>query len=141
MEGSTDEPLGTRIAEQVQVIPNFIAYRTWQYISWNWQLDRIRALLEPALSLVVGSVFVGTQRLEYLDRFYSDGALDGTVEHLLRKDCPYITPHVFSRTDLWHSHTGAFLPDDGSSKRLEQVHIDAVDQPSPSGEGSTQIGR
>jgi hypothetical protein len=139
VEGSAEEPVSGRVAEQVQVIQNFIAYRTWQYVSWNWQLERIWALLEPALSMVVGSVFVGNQRLEYLDRFYSeDSAGFAPIESLLRRDSPHIAPHVFSRTDLWHSHTGAFLPDEGSSKRLEQVHIDAVDQPVPSGSGNAR---
>ncbi|MCA1542247.1 hypothetical protein I6F18_20015 [Bradyrhizobium sp. NBAIM32] len=130
VEGPPGEPLSSRIAEQVQVTQGFLAYRTWQYVSWNWQLERIRALLGSALSMVVGSVLVGNIRLEYLDRFYFDGTPDQAAPDLvLRKDSPYVAPHVFSRRDLWHSHTGAFLPGDNKSKRLEQVHIDALDQP------------
>lgn len=133
------DPISSRIAEQVQVTQGFLAYRTWQYVSWNWQLDRIRALLGPALSSVVGSVFVGSVRLEYLDRFYFDGSGEqASPDRVLKRDSPYVAPHVFSRQDLWHSHTGAFLPDDGRVKRLEQVHIDAVDQSGLTGPGSVR---
>jgi hypothetical protein len=37
---------------------------------------------------------------------------------------------VFAAPDLWHSHTGAFLASDGQFKRLQQVMIDALDEPS-----------
>ena len=36
-------------------------------------------------------------------------------------------PNVYSAPDLWHSHTGAFLRIDGSTRRLEGVEVEYVD--------------
>jgi hypothetical protein len=120
----------SRVAEQLQVTPIQVIYRTWSYVSWAWQIERMKLLMGPAISTVQDSVSFAVQRLEYLDRFRFAGDLSDTeLTSLLRVGSPLIAPHVFSRTDLWHSHTGAFLPSPDGVKRLEQVHIDCIDEP------------
>jgi len=127
-----ETPLGSsRRVEQLVVTENQVAYRTWNYVSWTWQIERMRMLMSPAISMVQDAVSLATQRLEYLDRFRYDGDLsEMQLTSLLRAGSPFVAPHVFSRTDLWHSYTGAFLPSNGGLKRLEQVHIDCLDEPS-----------
>jgi hypothetical protein len=128
LELSDDQPVSNRIAEQVQITNSFVAYRTWRYVSWTWQLARMKKLLEPSLSIANSVVFFGSQRLEYLDRFRFDGeAGSATVSDVLRSGSERLAPHIFSRTDLWHSHTGAYRPDDGTTKKLEQIHVDMID--------------
>jgi hypothetical protein len=130
IELSEDQPLPTRIAEQLQVAQTALIYRTWRYVSWNWQMERIRALMTPALSVAVGLVFVGSQRLEYLDRFRFEGDISNArTEDVLRRESDRLAPQIFSRSDLWHSHSGAYLPSNDSIKRLEQTHVDAIDEP------------
>jgi hypothetical protein len=130
LELSEDQPIPNRVAEQLQVTNSLVVYRTWQYVSWTWQLARMKELLGPSLSMAADVVFFASQRLEYLDRFRFDGeSRSATVGDVLRPGSERLAPHIFSRTDLWHSHTGAYRPDDGTTKKLEQIHVDAVDDP------------
>jgi hypothetical protein len=138
LELSEDQPVPNKVAEQLQVTNSYVAYRTWQYVSWSWQLARMKELLGPSLSMAVNVVFLGSQRLEYLDRFRFDGdARSATVGEVLQPGSERLAPHIFSRTDLWHSHTGAYRPDDGATKKLEQIHVDALDDPT-AGPSSTR---
>ncbi len=123
-------PVPARIVEQVQISPLLIAYRTWRYVSWNWQLSRIRTLLSPALRLTSGVIFTNSIRLEYLDRFRFEGDTERAMASgVLKDDSTWVAPHIFSRSDLWHSHSGAYLSDDGPTKRIQQVHVETVNEP------------
>jgi hypothetical protein len=116
------------VAEQLQVHQGAVVYRTWKYVSWTWQIERMKTLMGPALETVQGVVSLASQRLEYLDRFRFEGDVtEIDVRSVLRQGSELVAPHVFALTDLWHSHTGAFLPSADSSKHLWQLHIDAVD--------------
>lgn len=133
-------PISNRVAEQLRVDQNAIAYRTWRYVSWSWQSERVRTLFTPALEIARNTVALASLRFEYLDRFRFDG--DATVadpRQLLRVDCPLIAPHIFSAQDLWHCHTGAFLTAGNQPKRLRQVMIDALDEPFPPRQGVAPV--
>lgn len=120
----------SQLGEQLHVHQNQLVYRTWQYVSWSWQSERLRTLFSPALQVLAGSISIQSQRLEYLDRFRSDGNPPGSeLESIIRKDSQFIAPHVFLEEDLWHSHTGAFLPSIDTTKRLQQVHLDLLPDP------------
>jgi hypothetical protein len=132
LETPDGAPPSAQIAEQLRVDQGAVVYRTWQYVSWKWQFERMRNLMAPALERAKSAVAFASIRLEYLDRFQFRG--DATVadpKQLLRVDCPLIAPHVFSARDLWHSHTGSFLTTVDHYKRLQQVMIDAIDEPYP----------
>jgi len=119
---------GTRLAEQIQLDIGQLIYRTWRYVSWTWQLQRMQSLMRPALDVLSGIVSISQTRLEYLDRFMFEGDLAAAdVKSLLKFDSEHIAKHVFDATDLWHSYTGAFVP--GAVKRLEVVNLDALDLP------------
>jgi hypothetical protein len=129
-EVTENQPVPAKVIEQLQVTQNQVTYRTWQYISWSWQLERIKLFFTPTISLVNDLVFFSSQRLEYLDRFRFGGEPSSALaEDILRRDSEWLSPQIFSRTDLWHSHTGAYVQDVGSAKRLKQVHADAIDDP------------
>lgn len=137
-EMSESQPTPARLVEQLQIMPNQVTYRTWRYISWSWQSNRLKQLMAPALEVASSLVQVATARLEYLDRFRFDGAVESAnVADVLRRDSDKLAPHIFSRRDLWHSHSGAFLDDEGTTRRLEQVHVDALDDP-PFGDPRTR---
>jgi hypothetical protein len=131
VETTDGVPISTQVAEQLEVDQGQVIYRTWQYVSWRWQSDRIKKLMAPALEIAKDSVAFASIRFEYLDRFWFDGdAAKADPKQLLRMDSPLIAPHVFTAPDLWHSHTGAFLASGGQFKQLQQVMIDAIDEPS-----------
>jgi uncharacterized protein (TIGR04255 family) len=127
LEGTT---ISNRVAEQLQVDRNAIVYRTWRYVSWSWQSERLQTLITSALEIARNAVALASLRLEYLDRFRFEGdATAADPRQLLRVDSPLIAPHIFSAPDLWHCHTGAFLTASNRTKRLQQVMIDALDEP------------
>lgn len=136
-----DGPLmPSRSAEQLQIQQNAIIYRTWRYVSWSWQVERMRKLMSPAIEGVSRTVGQASIRLEYLDRFRFDGNnTESIISELLRTDSPFVAPHVFSAVDLWHSHTGAFVQSGNRSKRLQQVMADAIDEPPLSQSGAVPV--
>ena len=127
------QPLPGRLAEQLQVDQLSLIYRTWRYVSWSWQSERMQGLIMPALATIQDAVTVSGQRLEYLDRFRFDGEPSAVeFSSLLREGSGLVTEHGFRRSDLWHSYTGFFdAPSDGTStKRLFQINVDIIDEPS-----------
>jgi uncharacterized protein (TIGR04255 family) len=132
LDSPDGQPLPGRIAEQLQVDQSSIIYRTWRYVSWSWQSERMRALIMPALSIVQDVVAISGQRLEYLDRFRFEGE-PSSVEFssLFRERSGLIAEHGFRRSDLWHSYTGFFDPSpEGTTKHLFQINIDILDEDS-----------
>ncbi len=128
-------PVLGKIAEQLQVDANSIVYRTWRYVSWSWQLDRMRSLMASPFAAVSDVVSVMSTRLEYLDRFWFDGEpQDAPTSELLRVNSPQLAPHIFNERDLWHVHTGAFIRP-GPRKRLQQIMVDALDSAAPASPG------
>jgi hypothetical protein len=133
-------PISTQMAEQLQIDHRLVIYRTWRYVSWKRQFDRICKLMTPALESVKSAVAFASIRLEYLDRFSFEGdAAVADPKKLLRIGCPLIAPHVFSAQDLWHSHTGSFVATADRCKRLQQVMIDAIEEPYPPKEGVAPV--
>jgi uncharacterized protein (TIGR04255 family) len=133
LDSSEGQPLPGRVAEQLQVDQSTIIYRTWRYVSWSWQSERMRALMMPALSTVQDAVAISGQRLEYLDRFKFEGEPSSAeFSSLFREQSGLIAEHGFRRSDLWHSYTGFFdpSPQGTSTKRLFQINIDVLDEPS-----------
>ena len=130
-EDDDGTPTPGRVAEQFQVDATSIVYRTWRYVSWSWQVERMRSLMTAPLAIARDVASIGMARLEYLDRFWFEGEpQEAITSELLRVDCPALAPHIFERKDLWHVHTGAFLTPD-PLKRLQLVLVDALNAPAP----------
>lgn len=121
-----------RISEQLQIDARSIVYRTWNYVSWSWQLDRLSLLVKPALAPALDAVSIAKVRLEYLDRFmFTRDASAMNSWDILKPNSPYVTPAVYSSPSLWHCHSGQFLAGPNGEKWLLQANLDAVDQPDP----------
>jgi hypothetical protein len=120
-----------QIAEQLSVEQFQIVYRTWRYVSWDWQAERIGILVLPLLAAAIESVPLASIKMEYLDRFRFDAEDVSAAKYsaVLREGSPLIPPHGFLRNDLWHSTTGAFVDD--KRNVLEQVQILALDDAPP----------
>ena len=128
---SPEDP--AKLSEQLQIDQMSIVYRTWRYISWEWQKARIDKLISPALDVILPACSPTMVRMEYLDRFYFNGVPSGArVSELLKTDCPYAAPGVIGKPSLWHTYSGVFTEETPSKKRLQQVHIDVLDHPTAS---------
>lgn len=121
------------ISEQLQIDGNSIVYRNWNYVSWNWVLQRLTTLTRPALDIGMDVVNVKKIRLEYLDRFFFAGdASSAEVAAALKPFSPLVAPHIYSQKGQCHSHTGAFRPAPNGARWLMQVNLDFVDRADPS---------
>jgi uncharacterized protein (TIGR04255 family) len=119
------------VAEEFAVGRVTLTYRTMVYTRWSAFRERLRTLLRPVLEMSVQGAAIANIRLEYRDVFIFSGIPnDPATGDLLRKDSKFIAPHIFARSDLWHSHTGMFIPEPTVQKRLVQINIDANDVPS-----------
>ncbi len=134
LRSTLDESSQQRIIiEALSVGKTDITYQTTTYTRWQSLFERLKSLFEVPLSVALEGVRPANVRLEYKDsfRFFGEGvpfAVD-----LLRDKSPLIAPHVFTRPELWHSHTGMFEKSEQSDQRLVQVNIDANDMPQPEG--------
>jgi len=128
---ATDEqPVPNQVIEQIICANNTISYRTWQYVSWEWQIKRMELLLLPVLELLSDTMSFGSIRVEYLDKFRFQGDIMlSKTDLLLNSKSKWLPSHIFERTGQWHCHTGCFLPTPASDRRLLQIFIDSVDQP------------
>lgn len=125
-EGDTSAALQLR--ESLQFGPETIVYRTWEYVSWSWQFDRVKELFSPVLSVLAESVVFEAIGIEYLDQFFSaDTAAKPPLDQLLRRESDLIAPHVFDAPSLFHSHTGKFVRDNEEGRILQVVRVDAVE--------------
>lgn len=114
--------------EQIEIRGNAIIYRTWQYISWAWNFERMQKLMAPLLTMSRDAVPIQRLRIEYLDRFiYSDNAEIADVGRLLRANCPMLTPQAYSQTGHWHSHSGIVVKDAGNVQRVRLVNVDTAE--------------
>lgn len=118
----------TVAAEEFQIGRQALVYNTVRYDRWRLYQERLEELLTPTLTAALAGANVAHLRLEYRDRFiFSGEPVSASTSELLRQGCNLIAPHVFSQSGLWHSHTGMFVPAEGTQKRLVQILIDAND--------------
>jgi len=129
----------TKLSSQVEINPQAIIYRTWAYEKWDAELARMRAWMAEAIDLAASVSSIQSARLEYQDRFSYDGDVeDAPVAQLLRSDCMWLAPHIFSLREGWHSHTGRFIPSTHGQRSVVQLHVDVQDLPFPSPPGVRQ---
>ena len=123
------------LENELRVEPQSITFRTTTYTRWleKWgQIEKYLAALAPLYLL--GKNAIASISLSYIDKFNWVGELEKSSPPLLLKpNSKYITPHVYSQTDLWHSHTGVFLKPDAATKRLLNVNVEHSQNDSISG--------
>jgi len=125
-----EQATGASEIEQLICQQSGITYRTWQYVSWQWQLQRFALLLKPILDVLEGNVAWASVRMEYLDRFQFLGEpIQSSVQELLQDRSKWLAPHIFGGAELWHCHTGCYLRPESRARRLLQIYVDALDQP------------
>lgn len=109
-----------------------ITFRTTNYTRWPEVWKQARRYFETLLPIYAPTGEIGAIVLNYVDKFYWNGEVaEMRPTELLRPGSPYVCPHVFGATDLWHSHLGAFHRADDTVKRLLNINLDCVDESQP----------
>lgn len=120
---------GSVVEEELRVDRMSITFRSGAYVSWKTLWAKVERYLEPLVPLYAETALIAAIGLTYLDKFYWQGDIPNVrVASLLREGSEYVAPHIFGVTDLWHSHTGAFVKVDGETKRLVNINLDSADE-------------
>lgn len=108
-----------------------ITFRTTIYTRWQSIWDQANRYFAAVTEIYADKNQISSVSLNYIDKFvWSGDPAKCSPNQLLKRQSPYICPHVYSLEDLWHSHTGAFLRFDGKTKRLLNVNVDYLhDEP------------
>jgi uncharacterized protein (TIGR04255 family) len=112
--------------EQLSVSRSEIAYIATRYSGWSDFRDRAIQFLGDALGEAL--TFVGLQiiKLEYWDRFVFEGPLVD-YKSLFKADSRHVPAVAFETSELWHSHTGYFMPATSAGRQLVNVNLDMLD--------------
>jgi uncharacterized protein (TIGR04255 family) len=117
------------IEAEVRIDGGAITFRTTRYSRWNAVWAQFAKYLQSIIGLYAGTSPLMTTSLSFVDKFIwvgENGACRPQL--LLRPNSRYLCPYVYDSPDLWHSHTGAFLPVDEFTKRLLNVNVDYLDE-------------
>jgi uncharacterized protein (TIGR04255 family) len=116
------------IEAEVRIEPSSIAFRTTLYSRWNAVWDQFARYLKSIIGTYAGSPVMQVS-LSFVDKFVWIGTPKSCkATLLLRPNSKYLCPHVYGSPDLWHSHTGAFIPVDEYTKRLLNINVDCLDE-------------
>lgn len=117
------------VSEELRVEPGMISYRSAVYSRWSTVWARARRFLGELLPIYASSTQMIGLSLNYVDRFIWEGRPENCrPSALLRQNSPFVSPHVFGCTDLWHSHFGTFDRYQNYTKRLLNFSLDCLDE-------------
>jgi uncharacterized protein (TIGR04255 family) len=113
------------IETELRIEPASITFRTTTYSRWQSIWDQANRYFQALAELYAEKNAISAISLNYVDKFvWSGDPAQCSPKQILKAQSPYIAPHVYGQSDLWHSHTGAFLRVDAQTKRLLNVNID-----------------
>lgn len=121
-------PDGT-IESELRIERSAITFITTRYTRWAKIWEQCAKYFNELLPFYLIDSKINTINLNYIDKFiWTDLPETCNPELLIKNNSKYISQHIFEVKDLWHSHTGAFIPFDDFTKRLVNVNIDCVDE-------------
>lgn len=122
------QPNGS-IEAELQVDRTSVTFRTSIYSRWDETWSNAKLYFERIVPIYSLSLTIASIALNYVDKFVWSGPEDECkADYLLRSDSLYISNHILTLNDLWHSHTGAFLKKDEYTKRLLNINLDCLDE-------------
>lgn len=117
-----------------------IVLRTSVYSRWAELAADAKGFLEVLLPFYGDPLPIASLGYSVVDKFIWKGpAGQCNPQLLLRPQSKYVCPHIFNEPDMWHSHTGVFLKEDASTKRLLNLNVDCLDEALPSGDTRTVV--
>ncbi len=136
---SRTSPAGL-VESELRIDRTSVTFRTTLYTRWDGVWAQARKYFDFLIPRYVAQARITGISLNFVDRFIWSGATsECRPSLLLRPSSKYLTPQVYEASDLWHSHTGAFLRADSQTKRLLNVNVDYVDGPPPAKQRTVAI--
>lgn len=120
-----------QVEERISADSLGVSYMTREYLGWA----RTREILSETFGQMTApyakqSLLIGTVQVQYANDFSSNDSGFVPAQALFRKDARWVPPIFAVLDDLWHSHVGMFLPDEGF-KNLVNVNVDVVYSATP----------
>lgn len=120
------------IEKELRIERDSVTFRTSLYTRWDTVWLQARNYFEALVPIYAANARIVGISLNYVDKFKWAGDLTGcNTGILLQSDSKYLCPYVFEAKDFWHSHTGAFIRVNESTKRLLNVNVDYLDENRP----------
>lgn len=117
------------VESEVTITPQSITFRTTVYTRWDKVWEQFGKYLKAIIGIYAANAPLLQVVLTYIDKFVWNGlSADCQPKLLLRMGSPYICPHAFEISDMWHVHNGAFIVADSQTKRLMNINIDCLDE-------------
>ena len=118
--------------KELKIDSESITFKTFRYTRWNEAWLQARRYFEELVPIYAASGMAVGISLNYIDKFKWAGNLNECKTNLLlRHGSNYLCPHIFESDDFWHSHTGAFIRTNQTTKRLLNVNVDYLDEIRP----------
>lgn len=112
---------------------NAIMYLIGRYTRWDDMWPNASSALKRVLGLVSRENKVRSYATEYTDLFRALGSYaDFQIGGIIRPECRFLAPHVYTQSLNWHSHTGYFeeLKEPVSHRALHRINVDLRDNAS-----------
>jgi uncharacterized protein (TIGR04255 family) len=114
--------------EVVSFIGQEIIYDTSEYISWEIFIKRVIDVMGPSIAILLQSEDIGNLALEYMDRFFYDGAVDQSRPEELLSGFNEMIPNADDlKGEMWHLHRGWFERHSTGRRLLINQNFDASD--------------
>lgn len=118
-----------RMNRELRVERGSLTFSTQLYTRWSQVWTEAKKYFDQLLPLYLADCKLTSLSISVIDRFVWVGLpKDASPALLLRAGSKYIAPHVYTASDLWHSHTGVFSNVDIHAKRLLNINADNVDE-------------
>jgi uncharacterized protein (TIGR04255 family) len=117
------------VEKELRVERTGLFFRSAAYTRWIHVWGEARRYFSAAMAVVDESCRLAAYGLQYVDKFVWQGAIDECrPSHILRTASEFVSPHAYTATDLWHSHSGFFKRANEATKRLLVVNVDCTDE-------------
>lgn len=128
------------IEKELRLDASSIIFRTTVYTRWADLAAEVKGFLDVLLPFYGDPLPIASLGYTVVDKFLWNGP-SGQCDPqlLLRPQSKYVCPHIFNVQDMWHSHTGVFLKESASTKRLLNLNVDCLDEVLPTGDTRTVI--
>jgi uncharacterized protein (TIGR04255 family) len=118
---------------ELRVELNRVVFRTFSYTRWQHVWAEANGYFTDLREAYSGTK-LSAIGLDYIDKYvWQNSEAPWILSTLLRRDSPFVAPHIHDVADLWHCHSGSFTRPNAATKRLLNVNIDALEEAHPQG--------
>jgi hypothetical protein len=114
----------------MRIEQNKMLYIVGNYSKWDKIWPDAESSLRSAMACLPADKTIISYSSEYIDRFHGIGNYDDfDASKVFSVDSPYLSPHIFTRKQNWHSYTGYFEPnlEEKGYRILTRINADLVE--------------